>query len=149
MNKGYANGSDLLITLGGLACGHSTSHKIQYKTDTQKVAVKAPVTDKSSGGMFQDLQPTGQDITIQVQGLKHYEEMEGTLEMIRTAWYRHEPVEVEAFMREDADNPYLVAKFLITDLSESGDANQNMSYDLTLSISGAPTLFNETELKAA
>ncbi len=139
---GYANGSDVLVNVAGKVCGHSTSHDISYKTNTKSVAVKPPATVKGpTQAGFSEQIGTEQSITLKVDGLKHYQEAEGTLEEIRAAWFKKEPVEVKAFMRDEDSKPYLVCDFLITDLQETAKVNEEVTYSFTAVSSGAPKTF--------
>ena len=44
--QGYVNGSDLLMSIGGKACGHCTSHTATYNSETKDRAVKPPLQSR-------------------------------------------------------------------------------------------------------
>lgn len=142
----YINGSDILLKIGTKCPGHSTGHSTNYTSNTTDHAVKAPAEVKTLGvGRFSSPSVTSQSITISISQLDFHEEAElGKAELLRM-WHAGEPVEVEAFRRDQQTKPYLKGKFLITSVKEEAQANSDCSFDVELTNYGAPEEFYPEE----
>lgn len=151
-NKGYINGNDLLLAVGGKATAFSTEHTVAYDTETKERAVKAPETSGIDVSMFKETSVTGLSITITAKGLESYENVGQTFEALKEMWYAAKPVTVECFRRPEGGvqdgqrNPYLKGQFVITKLSEGAPSGDDVTYDIELKMSGAPEIWApETE----
>lgn len=137
---GYINGSDLLIKVGGKPVGHCTSHTVTYNTETKEHVVKPKATEEKSRGLWKDKTVTGLSVTISFEGLRFYNEIEGSFEEIRSRWSEGDTVEVEGFRRSEDTDPTLTGLFVIDSLEESSPAGDDASYSGTLSNSGEVTI---------
>ena len=141
MEGNYINGSDLLLKVAGKAVGHCTSHKITLNSDTKERAVKPLASASKSSGKFKEKTVNGMSISISFDGLRFYNETESGFDQISAAWGAGEPVEVEAFRREEDQTPYLKGKFVIDSMEESSPANDDATYSGSLSNSGEPEVY--------
>ena len=141
MEGNYINGSDLLLKVAGKAVGHCASHKITLNSDTKERAVKPLASASKSSGKFKEKTVNGMSISISFDGLRFYNETESGFDQISAAWGAGEPVEVEAFRREEDQTPYLKGKFVIDSLEESSPANDDATYSGSLSNSGEPEVY--------
>lgn len=141
MEGNYINGSDLLLKVAGKAVGHCTSHKITLNSDTKERAVKPLASASKSSGKFKEKTVNGMSISISFDGLRFYNETENGFDQISAAWGAGDPVEVEAFRREEDQTPYLKGKFVIDSLEESSPANDDATYSGSLSNSGEPEVY--------
>lgn len=148
----YINGSDMLLAILGKCVGHSTEHSVSYDTETKTRAVKAPEKAGPSVSLFKETTVSGLKITISFKGLEVYNEAELGVEALRAAWKRATPVTAECFARKEGGSqasdrtPYLKAQFIITKLSESFTADDDVSFDGELQMTGAPEIWTDTDL---
>lgn len=142
----YMNGSDLLVSVGGKCIGHCSEHTISFETESKDRAVKAPEKQATNLSMFKETTITGLGITISFKALRTYEETELSFTDLRVAWKTGTPVYVECFGRPDGSGrkPYLAGYFVITKLTESSPAMDDVSWDGELKLTGAPTTFTGT-----
>lgn len=141
---GYVNGSDMLLMIGEECVGHCTSHKVQYNADTKRHNVKAPASVKALGtDLFSEETVTGLSLTIDFEGLQHYEETENSIGKLRMAWKAGKPVTAKCFRRSKDDTPYLVVPAVITSLTEDNPARDDSTFSGSLKNSGEPTAFTE------
>ena len=49
---GYINGSDILLSVGGKAIGHCTTHTITFNSETKDRAVKPAANQGYSAGLW-------------------------------------------------------------------------------------------------
>lgn len=142
---GYINGSDLLLSIGGQAVGHCSSHKVTFNSETKDRAVKPAMTQGTSAGLWKEKGVTGLSISISAEGLRFYDETEGGFTEISTLWGAGTSVEVKAFPRADGTAakqvPYLVGKFVITSIEESAAAQDDATYSVSLENDGEPTTY--------
>ncbi len=141
---GYVPGSDMLLMIGESCVGHCTSHKVQYGTDTKAHNVKAPASVTTPGtDLYSEETVTGLSITIDFEGLQHYEETENSIGKLRTAWKAGKPVTVKCFKRGSDSTPYLAGQFTISSLTEDNPAREDSTYSGSLKNCGAPTTLSE------
>lgn len=142
---GYINGSDLLLSIGGKAIGHCTSHKVTFNSETKDRAVKPAMTQGTTAGLWKEKGVTGLSISISAEGLRFYNETEGGFTEISTLWGAGTSVEVKAFPRGDGktatQTPYLVGNFVITSIEESAAAQDDSTYSVSLENDGEPTTY--------
>lgn len=148
MSGKYINGSDLLITLDGMAPGHCTSHSISFQTETKQHAVKPPVSAAADDGMWQESVVTGLKYSGQAEGLVYDAETEMTIAALRKAWFSHEPVELKAFARGNATKPYLVGMVVITGVDEKSPGRDDATWTLSFESAGKPTVFEPDTVKS-
>lgn len=53
--SGYVNGSDILLSVGGKAVGHCTTHTITFNSETKDRAVKPAAANGYSAGLWLSL----------------------------------------------------------------------------------------------
>lgn len=139
---GYINGSDLLLSVAGKCVGHCPKHETTYQSDTKERSVK-PVSTQAQGsaGLFKSKSVTGLKISISASGIAYYAETETGMKDLLAGWYAGQSVEIKAFHRESDANPYLTGKFVIDSVKESAPAQDDVTFDLSLSNDGAPSIF--------
>lgn len=142
---GYINGSDLLLSIGGKAVGHCSSHKVTFNSETKDRAVKPAMNQGTSAGLWKEKGVTGLSISISAEGLRFYDETEGGFTEISNLWGAGTSVEVKAFPRADGTTskqvPYLVGKFVITSIEESAAAQDDATYSVSLENDGEPDTY--------
>jgi len=139
---GYVSGSDLLLSVSGKCVGHCTKHETTYQSDTKERSVKPASTEKQgSAGLFKSKSVTGLKISVTASGLAYYSETETGVKTVLTGWYAGKSVELKAFHRESDTSPYLVGNFVIDSIKESSPAQDDVTYDISLSNDGAPSVF--------
>lgn len=91
--QGYVNGSDLLMSIGGKACGHCTSHTTTYNSETKDRAVKpASAESAANAGLFKEKTVTGLSVQVKCEGLRFYgEEENGMKELLANVESRRMP----------------------------------------------------------
>lgn len=144
-NTGYINGSDLLLSVGGKAVGHCSSHKVTYNSETKERAVKPVATQATSAGLWKDKGVTGLSITISADGLRFYDETENGFTEISALWGVGQAVDVKCFPRGDgktsSQTSYLEGKFVITSIEEDAPAQDDATYSINLENAGMPTKY--------
>lgn len=141
MNKGYINGSDLLLKVGGKAVGHCSSHTLTFNSETKDRAVKPAATAAKSSGLWKNKGVTGLSISISFEGLRFYDETESGYEQIAPSWGKGESVEVEAFKRGNDMTPYVKGNFVIASLEETSPATDDATYSGSLENDGEPETY--------
>lgn len=154
--SGYANGSDLILFIGGAAVGHCTSHSITFNSETKDRAVKPVATKGITSGLWKAKGVTGLSISISAEGLRNYDETETGIKSLLAAYKTGKSVEVAAYERNadggELTNPYLKGMFVISSLEESAPAQDDVTYSVSLENDGEPEVLNEeyiTENKTA
>ena len=84
--KGYCNGSDMLVYVGGKAVGHCTTHTTTLNSETKDRAVKPVATASISAGLWKGKGVTGLSISISAEGLVFYGESETGYKALYAAW---------------------------------------------------------------
>lgn len=146
--SGYVNGSDLLLFIGGKAVGHCTSHTLTYNSETKQRAVKPAAKKGITSGLWKGTGVTGLSISISFEGLSNYDETETSFKDLIAAWKTGKSVEVKAFEREAQEGegpqtPYLVGKFVISNLEQSAPAQDDTTYSGSLENDGEPETLDE------
>ena len=124
---GYINGSDILLSIGGKAVGHCTTHTITFNSETKDRAVKPAADQSYSAGLWKGKGVTGLSISISAEGLRFYGESEN--------------VAVLAYEREGDASPYLSGNFIITSIEETSPAQDDATYTVNLESDGEPTTY--------
>jgi predicted secreted protein len=137
----YINGSDLLLKVAGKAVGHCTSHTLTLNSETKDRAVKPSASAGKTAGLWKNKGVTGLSIAISFEGLRFYDEDENGFSEIASKWGKGASVEVEAFEREGAENPYVKGNFVIASLEETSPAQDDATYTGSLENDGEPEIY--------
>lgn len=143
--KGYVNGSDMLLYVGGKAIGHCTSHTLTLTTETKERAVKPVASEALTQALFKGKSINGLSYTISSDGLVYYGETEEGYKALATAWYAGKPVTVKC-MERGSTTPYLEGNCVITSLERTDPANEDSTYSISLENDGKPTNFTPSNL---
>ena len=144
--KGYCNGSDMLVYVGGKAVGHCTSHTTTLNSETKDRAVKPVATASISAGLWKGKGVTGLSISISAEGLVFYGESETGYKALYAAWKAVQSIEVKCMERENSDKPYLKGKFVIASLERTDPAQDDSTYTVNLENDGEPDTLDETAI---
>lgn len=137
---GYINGSDLLLSVGTKAIGHSTSHTTTFNSETKDRAVKPLASASASAGLWKQKGVTGLSISISAEGLRVYDETECSIKALMTAWKSGQSVAVKGFLRSGDETPYLSGNFIIASIEESAPAEDDVTYSVSLENDGEVTI---------
>ena len=140
-STGYVNGSDLLLSIGGEAVGHCTSHTLTFNSDAKDHAVKPAASETYSSGLWKGKSVTGLSISISAEGLRFYGEDENGFDEISAMWGAGQAVEVTAFQREGDSTPYLQGNFVISSIEETSPAQDDATYTINLENDGEPEIY--------
>lgn len=140
-STGYINGSDLLLSVGGKAVGHCTSHTLTFNSETKDRAVKPLASADYSAGLWKGKGVTGLSISISAEGLRYYGETENGFTEIAALWGVGQSVEVKAFQREGDATPYVEGDFIIASIEETSPAQDDTTYSITLESDGEPDVY--------
>lgn len=137
----YINGSDLLLSVGGKAVGHCTSHTLTFNSETKDRAVKPVASAAKSSGLWKGKGVVGLSISISAEGLRFYDETENGFDEIAAKWGAGTSVEVKAFEREGDAEPYVKGKFVIASIEEASPAQDDATYSVSLENDGEPDIY--------
>ena len=140
-SSGYINGSDLLLSVGGKAVGHCTSHTLTFNSETKDRAVKPAANQSYSSGLWKGKGVTGLSISISAEGLRYYGEAENGYAELSALWGAGAPVQLKAFQREGDETPYVEGSFVITSIEETSPAQDDATYTIQLESNGEPTTY--------
>ncbi len=140
-SSGYINGSDILLSVGGKAIGHCTSHTLTFNSETKDRAVKPAASAGYSAGLWKGKGVTGLSISVSAEGLRYYGEAENGWDELSALWGAGAPVTVKAFQREGDSDPYLEGSFVISSLEETSPAQDDATYSISLENNGEPTTY--------
>ena len=138
---GYVNGSDILLSVGGQAIGHCTSHTLTFNSETKDRSVKPLASLGYSSGLWKGKGVTGLSISISAEGLRFYGESENGFSEISTQWGVGSSVQVKAFLREGDASPYVQGNFIIASIEEASPAQDDATYSLSLESDGEPDIY--------
>lgn len=144
----YVNGSDLLLSVGGKAIGHCTTHTLTFNSETKDRAVKPLSTKAKTAGLWKEKGVTSMSISVSAEGLRFYDETENGYEQLAALWGKGQSVEVLGFQRGSDDSPYLKGKFVISSVEETSPAQDDATYTINLENDGEPDVYpgkEETE----
>lgn len=144
--KGYCNGSDMLVYVGGKAVGHCTTHTTTLNSETKDRAVKPVATASISAGLWKGKGVTGLSISISAEGLVFYGESETGYKALYAAWKAGQSIEVKCMERENSEKPYLKGKFVIASLERTDPAQDDSTYTVNLENDGEPDTLDETAI---
>lgn len=137
----YINGSDLLLSVGGSAIGHCTSHTLTFNSETKDRAVKPLASKAKSAGLWKEKGVTSMSISVSAEGLRFYGEPESGYEQLAALWGKGESVDVQAFKRGSDSDPYLKGKFVISSIEETSPAQDDATYTINLENDGEPDVY--------
>ena len=137
----YINGSDLLLSVGGSAIGHCTSHTLTFNSETKDRAVKPLASKAKSAGLWKEKGVTSMSISISAEGLRFYDESESGYEQLAALWGKGDSVEVQGFQRGSDSSPYLKGKFVISSIEETSPAQDDATYTINLENDGEPDVY--------
>lgn len=140
-SSGYINGSDILLSVGGKAIGHCTTHTITFNSETKDRAVKPAASQGYSAGLWKGKGVTGLSISISAEGLRYYGEAENGYAELSALWGAGASIQVKAFQREGDANPYVQGNFVITSLEETSPAQDDATFSISLESDGEPTTY--------
>lgn len=141
MTDGYVNGSDLLLSVGGKAVGHCTSHTMTFNSETKDRAVKPVATQGKQAALWKQKGVNGLSISVSAEGLRFYNDTENGFTQLSALWGVGDTVEVKGFERTKDTTPYLVGKFIITSMEETAPANDDATYKIDLEAAGEPDVY--------
>lgn len=144
--KGYCNGSDMLVYVGGKAVGHCTTHTTTLNSETKDRAVKPEASKSISAGLWKGKGVTGLSISISAEGLVFYGESETGYKALYAAWKAGQSIEVKCMERENSEKPYLKGKFVIASLERTDPAQDDSTYSVNLENDGEPDTLDETAI---
>ena len=144
--KGYCNGSDMMVYVGGKAVGHCTTHTTTLNSETKDRAVKPVATASISAGLWKGKGVTGLSISISAEGLVFYGESETGYKALYAAWKAGQSIEVKCMERENSEKPYLKGKFVIASLERTDPAQDDSTYTVNLENDGEPDTLDETAI---
>lgn len=135
------NGSDLLMSIGGKACGHCTSHTATYNSETKDRAVKPASTESAANaGLFKEKTVTGLSVQVKCEGLRFYGEEENGMKELLAKWKTGATVELKGFARGSDAAPYMSGNFIISTLEEAAPAGDDTTYNATFDNTGVVTI---------
>lgn len=139
--QGYVNGSDLLMSIGGKACGHCTSHTTTYNSETKDRAVKpASAESAANAGLFKEKTVTGLSVQVKCEGLRFYGEEENGMKELLAKWKVGGSVELKGFVRGSDAASYMSGNFIISSLEEAAPAGDDTTYNATFDNTGVVTI---------
>jgi predicted secreted protein len=139
--EGYVNGSDLLMSIAGKACGHCTSHTATYNSETKDRAVKPASTESAANaGLFKEKTVTGLSVQVKCEGLRFYGEEENGMKELLAKWKVGGTVELKGFVRGSDAAPYMNGNFIISSLEEAAPAGDDTTYNATFDNTGVVTI---------
>lgn len=138
--QGYVNGSDLLMSIGGKACGHCTSHTTTYNSETKDRAVKSASANRRQCGLFKEKTVTGLSVQVKCEGLRFYGEEENGMKELLAKWKVGGSVELKGFVRGSDAAPYMSGNFIISSLEEAAPAGDDTTYNATFDNTGVVTI---------
>lgn len=125
----YRDGTDLILSVGGGALGHSTECKIGYKAETGSRKTK-----EAAAGKWDEKYVKSLGVTITASGFVYDGDTTG-LPSMEAIFLAHVPV-VCTWAYRDGTNAH-TGKFILTQLNQTGKAGDDEQYDITLENSGA------------
>lgn len=135
----YRDGTDLILSVGGHALGHSTECKISYKAETGTRKTK-----EAAAGKWDEKYVKSLGCTVTASGFVH-EDDDGqsnkpNIDTLRTAFKTGQAVQATWAYRDGSGIDG--GQFIITALDHEGKAGDDETYSITLENSGAVALTN-------
>lgn len=147
--EGIVNGSNVLVTIGGVALDYCTNSTFSLSGETKESAVKPlqSVTDLSAG-LWTSKSLNKLSASITGEGINRYSETnrEYAYEAMQKAMVAGKPVECALFNRGDTTNPYAKGKFIITSLQRTDPVAEDSTYSITLENAGKVEVMDESSI---
>jgi len=137
----FINGSNILLSVGGKAIGHCTSHTLTFNTETKERAFKPAASATATSGLWKGKGVTGLSISISAEGLRYTGEAENGFTELSALWGAGTSVAVLGFLRSGDSTPYLSGNFVITSIEETSPAQDDATYSISLENDGEPTAY--------
>lgn len=137
--KGYCNGSDMLLYVGGKAVGHCTTHTTTINSETKDRAVKPAASASISAGLWKNKGVTGLSVSISAEGLVFYQETESGYKSCLAFISAGQSVAVKCMERGNTDKPYLSGNFVVASLERTDAASDDATYSISLENDGEVT----------
>ena len=128
----YRDGTDLILSVGGSALGHSTECKISYKAETGTRKTK-----EAAAGKWDEKYVKSLGCTVTASGFVHEDDSTNGIDALRTAFKNATPVNASWAYRDGSGIDG--GQFIITALDHEGKAGDDETYSITLENSGAVT----------
>lgn len=128
----YRDGTDLILSVGSNALGHSTECKISYKAETGTRKTK-----EAAAGKWDEKYVKSLGCTVTASGFVHEDDSTNGLDALRTAFKNATPVNASWAYRDGGGIDG--GQFIITQLDHEGKAGDDETYSITLENSGAVT----------
>lgn len=141
MDNNYINGSDILLSVGGGAVGHCSTHTITMSSETKDRAVKPVATAAKTAGLWKEKGVTSLSISISAEGMRFYGETEKGFDEVAPMWGKGQSVEVIAFQRGSDTTPYIKGNFVIASIEETSPAQDDATYSISLENDGEPDVY--------
>lgn len=125
----YRDGTDLILSVGGQALGHSTGCKISYKAETGSRKTKEARTGKWEEKYVKTL-----GVTITADGFVHAKDGNNNLPSLLALFKEAKPVDASWDYRDGGGSHS--CKCIITALDDEGKAGDDETYSITLENSG-------------
>lgn len=138
--KGYQNGNDLLLSIGGKACGHCTDFTYDIKNETKERTVKPVASAAMTEGVWKDKSVTSKSVSISANGLAFYEETESGTKACLALAAKNDAVDIKIYERGTDTTPIISGKFIITSMQVSSPAGEDVTYSLSLENAGEVTI---------
>lgn len=126
----YRDGTDLILSVGGHALGHSTECKISYKAETGTRKTKEAASGKWNEKYVKTL-----GCTVTASGFVHEDDDNNSIDTLRTAFKTAQPVTASWAYRDGGGIDS--GQFVITALDHEGKAGDDETYSITLENTGA------------
>ena len=128
----YRDGTDLILSVGGKALGHSTGCKISYKAETGTRKTK-----EAAAGKWDEKYVKSLGVTITADGFVYESDKDNGLPTLKQLFKAAKPVDASWGYRDETGIES--GKFVITALDNEGKAGDDETYSITLENSGAVT----------
>lgn len=129
----YRDGTDLILSVGGKALGHSTECKISYKAETGTRKTK-----EAKAGKWDEKYVKSLGCTVTSSGFVFDDDdtnQKPNIDTLRTAFKTGQPVSASWGYRDGSSIDG--GQFIITQLEHEGKAGDDETYSITLENSGA------------
>lgn len=126
----YRDGTDLILSVGGHALGHSTECKVSYKAETGTRKTK-----EAAAGKWNEKYVKTLGCTLTASGFVHEDDNNNSIDTLRTAFKNAQPVTASWAYRDGSGIDS--GQFIITSLDHEGKAGDDETYSITLENTGA------------
>lgn len=128
---GYIHGSDMLLSVGEEALGHSKSCEIQNQAETKERATK----ETSNTGKWKEKSVTALSVSVSSEGFSFYGDKLGYDALLKM-WEQGKPVTLKYAHRGEEATKYRTGQFIITNLTENAPADDDATYSISMENTG-------------